>query len=92
MAVQTSAIDLSKYIDTQWFGERPHIRGRRIPIWVIVHTAVDNDHGIPELMYDFDLTEAEVLAAILYYAEHKDEIEALEAADRALYEGIDGEN
>ncbi len=75
-------IDLMRYIDTRWFGERPHIRGRRIPIWVIAHAVLDNKGvGIPELVYDFTLSETEVLAALLYYAQHRDEIEALEAAE-----------
>lgn len=73
------AIDLSPYIETRFFDERPHIRGRRIPIAVIAHTASDNQHGVAELMADFDLTESEVLAALLYYVEHKDAIEAQEA-------------
>jgi uncharacterized protein (DUF433 family) len=82
--------NISKYIETRWFGERPHIRGRRIPIWVIAHTARDNAHGVPELMYDFDLSEAEVLAALLYYSQHEDEIEAQEAAIRAQYKQFVG--
>lgn len=85
-----AVVDLSKYVEMRLFGERPHIRGRRIPIWVIAHTAADNDHGVPELMYDFDLTEAEILAALLYYSENKDTIEALEAADRRQYEHLYG--
>jgi uncharacterized protein (DUF433 family) len=79
------SVDLMRYIDTKWFGDRPHIRGRRIPIWVIVHTAIDNNFGVPELMYNFDLSETEVLAALLYYMQHKDEIETLEEADREQY-------
>ncbi len=81
MTDQTAfAIDLSQYIDTRWFGDRPHIRGRRIPVSVIANTAVSNKHGVAELMYDFDLSEAEVLAALLYYSEHKEMIKAQEAA------------
>ena len=84
-------IDLSKYIETRFFGERPHIRGRRIPLWVVAHTAADNGHGVPELMVDFDLSESEVLAALLYYTEHKTFIEAQETAInqeyRHFYEG-----
>ncbi len=74
------AVDLSKYIETRLLGDRPHVRGRRIPISVIVHTAADNGHGVADLMYDFDLNETEVLAALLYYSEHKDSTEAQEAA------------
>ncbi len=86
------SVDLSKYVETRLFGERPHLRGRRIPIWVIAHMASDNDHGVPELMYDFDLSEAEVLAALLYYSEYKESVEALEEADRRQYEHLYGED
>ena len=78
-------IDLSKYIETRFFGERPHIRGRRIPIAVIAHTASANKHGVAELIYDFDLSEAEILAALLYYSEHKVMIEAQEEAIHQEY-------
>jgi uncharacterized protein (DUF433 family) len=86
MTDQTAfATDLSQYIETRWFEDRPHIRGRRIPISVIANTAISNKHGVPELMYDFDLSETEVLAALLYYRKHKEEIEAQEAAIHEKY-------
>jgi uncharacterized protein (DUF433 family) len=85
MSETAFAIDLSQYVETRLFGDRPHVKGRRIPIWVIAHFAGDNKHGIPELMYDFDLSEAQALAALLYYAEHKDMIEAQEATIREEY-------
>jgi uncharacterized protein (DUF433 family) len=85
MIDQPYPTDLSEYVETRFFGERPHIRGRRIPIWVIVHTAEDNQHRVRELMHDFDLNEAEVLAALLYYSEHKADIEAQEEAVRQEY-------
>ncbi|MBI1258440.1 MAG: DUF433 domain-containing protein [Chloroflexi bacterium] len=85
MADREYAIDLSQYIEARLFGERPHIRGRRIPIVVIAHTASANEHGVAELMYDFDLSEAEVLAAMLYYTEHKATLEAQEEAIHQEY-------
>lgn len=79
-------IDLTCYIEKRHFGDRPHIRGRRIPIWVIAHTLRDNVHyGVSELMYDFDLSESEVLAALLYYEQHHDDIEAQEALINGQY-------
>jgi uncharacterized protein (DUF433 family) len=80
------ALDLSKYIEKRFFGERPHIRDRRIPVAVIAYTARDNQHGVADLVYDFTLSESEVLAALLYYAEHKDEIDAQQAAEKALFD------
>ena len=81
-----TTVDLKKYIETRLFGERPHIRGRRIPVATIAYTARDNSHGVNELMYDFTLSESEVLAALLYYAEHKERIDALEMAEAALFD------
>lgn len=79
-------IDLTRYIDRKHFGDRPHVRGRRIPVWVIAHTVRDNEvYGVRELMYDFDLSAEEALAALLYYEQHKEEIEAQEAAINEQY-------
>jgi uncharacterized protein (DUF433 family) len=76
--------NLSHYIETRFFGERPHLRGRRLPVATIISAARENGHGIAELAYDFTLSEAEVLAALLYYAEHKDTIDAQETAYAAV--------
>lgn len=84
MSDQAPAIDLSKYVETRLFGIRPHIRGRRIPVATIAYTAQTNNHNLAELMYDYTLSEAEVLAALLYYTEHKDEIDAQES----LYDAV----
>lgn len=60
-------VDLSKYIDTKFFGERPHIRGRRIPVATIVNGARVYGWDAKRLMDEFDLSESQVLAALLYY-------------------------
>ena len=73
-------VDLRKYIEVRLFGERPHIRGRRIPVATIAHSAHNPGWSVADLAYQFTLSEAEVLAALLYYQERKDEIEAQEAA------------
>ena len=93
MVVRTPAIDLTRYIETKFFGDRPHVRGRRVPVWVIVYTLRDNPHyGVPELMYDFSLTETEVLAALLYYTQHEEEIDTQEATIHDQYMHLYGEN
>ena len=76
-------VDLRKYIEIRLFGERPHIRGRRIPVATIAHSAHSQGWSVAELAYQFTLSEAEVLAALLYYAEHQAAIEAQEAAYQA---------
>lgn len=85
----TPTIDLRRYIDKRHFGERPHIRGRRLPVAVIVSAARDNEgYGVPELMYAYDLSETEVLAALLYYSQHQADIDAQEAALREAYADV----
>jgi uncharacterized protein (DUF433 family) len=74
-------VDLAKYVELR--GDRPHIRGRRVPVATIAHNAQSQGWGISELAYQFTLTEPQVLAALLYYAEHTAEIEAQEAVYQA---------
>jgi uncharacterized protein (DUF433 family) len=78
-------VDLSKYIDTQFFGVRPHIRGRRVPVAMIVNRMRANHWTIAETAYDFTLAEAEISAALLYYEEHKEEIDQQEVEELRLY-------
>lgn len=94
VVTENLTVDLTRYVEKHHFGQRPHIRGRRIPIWIIAHAVIDNkDIGVPELMYAYDLGEAEVLAALLYYRVFGAEVEALEEEvreqHRHLYEGSD---
>lgn len=72
------AIDLRKYIDTQTYMERPHIRGRRVPVATIAYSARDLGWGVATLAYEFTLSETQVLAALLYYQEHHDLIDKQE--------------
>jgi uncharacterized protein (DUF433 family) len=76
-------VDLAKYIEARTHGDRPHIRGRRVPVATIAHSAQSQGWSISELAYQFTLSEPQVLAALLYYAEHAAEIEAQEAAYQA---------
>ncbi|MEO8396866.1 MAG: DUF433 domain-containing protein [Chloroflexota bacterium] len=83
MTDQAPALDLSKYVEIRLFGERPHIRGRRIPIATIAYSAIPQGWDVARLSDEFTLTEAQVLSALLYYEEHKTEIDAQEAAYQA---------
>ena len=78
-----ATVDLNKYIETRFFGERPHIRGRRVPVATIAHSAHSEGWSVADLAYQFTLSESQVLAALLYYEENKDMIEAHEAAHQA---------
>jgi uncharacterized protein (DUF433 family) len=72
------AIDLSKYIETRFFEERPHIRDRRVPVATLAYNARTHGWNVEELAYQFTLSEIEVLAALLYYEQHKAEIDTQE--------------
>lgn len=78
-ATAPDTIDLSKYIEL--YGDRPHIRGRRLPVMFIAAAENANHLSITELAYQFTLSEEQVLAALLYYREHKAELDAQDAAD-----------
>ncbi len=79
MAVQAPApVDLSKYIETRIFGDRPHIRGRRVTVAIIAYNHRRNGWTLAETAYNFTISEAEVLAALLYYDEHREQIDAQE--------------
>jgi uncharacterized protein (DUF433 family) len=83
MTDQAPALDLSKYIEIRIFGERPHIRGRRVPVSTIADGAHSLGWDVPRLAYEYTLSEAQVLSALLYYEEHKAEIDAQEVAYQA---------
>lgn len=73
-------VDLSKYIEMR--DNRPNIRGRRLPIMTIINTQKATNYTVDELCYDYTLSRAQVLAALLYYQEHLEEMDKLEALDR----------
>jgi uncharacterized protein (DUF433 family) len=84
MTDQAPALDLSKYVEARLFGERPHIGGRRVPVAVITYNARTHGWSLAETAWNFTLSEAEVAAALLYYEEHKEEIDAQEAEEQKL--------
>jgi uncharacterized protein (DUF433 family) len=55
-----TTVDLRKYIDTQYFGARPHIRGRRVPVGLMMRFIRANNWSIEDTMYNLSLTEAVV--------------------------------
>ena len=81
-----TTIDLRKYIEVRLMGDKPHIRGRRLPLAMIAYSARDNDLSVQTLAAAFDLTEAQTLAALLYYQENKGLIDDQEDAEAARAE------
>lgn len=83
MAQRTPDLVLSRYVDRTFFGERPHVRGRRVPVATLAYNARDNGWDVSRLAREFSLTPAEVLAALLYYETHQDDIDSQEARYQA---------
>lgn len=77
---------LENYVEKHLLGERPHIRGRRIPVAQIARRMKLNNWTVAETAYDFSLSEAEVLAALLYYTENQSDIDAQEAEEQAKFD------
>jgi uncharacterized protein (DUF433 family) len=78
-----ATVDLSKYIEKRFFGERPHVRDRRIPVATLAYSARSQNWNNAEIAHNFGLSEAEVLAALLYYEEYKALIDSQEVAYQA---------
>jgi uncharacterized protein (DUF433 family) len=79
-AVIPEKVDLSKYIEMR--EGRPNIRGRRLPILFVSSTHHVNNMSIADLAYEFTITEVQVLAALLYYCENKEEVDAQDEDQR----------
>ncbi|MCL4254967.1 MAG: DUF433 domain-containing protein [Anaerolineae bacterium] len=77
-------VDLSKYIEIR--NNRPNIRGRRFPVMHLISYQRTNLLTLEELCDDFSLSEAEVLAAFLYYRQNKDEMDRQAAEDSKAWE------
>ena len=71
-------VNLSKYIEIR--DNRANVRGRRLKV-AFVASAHKAGASISELAYDFTLEEEQVLATLLYYHEHREEIDAQDALD-----------
>jgi uncharacterized protein (DUF433 family) len=80
------ALNLSKFIETRFFDDRPHIRGRRIPIATIAYNYRTNGWSVSETAENFGLDNNEVLAALLFYNEHSAVIDAQEQREQALFD------
>ena len=87
MSVQIpQTVDLRKYIDAKLMEEHPHIRGRRVPVSLVAGAAEAHHWTVAELAYEFTLSEEQVLAALLYYREHKAEIDAQDVEEQRLWD------
>jgi uncharacterized protein (DUF433 family) len=82
-AVSTT-VDLSKYIEMR--DGRANIRGRRLPVSFIAGAALVNGLSNAEIAYEFTISESQVVAALLYYFEHRDEVDRQDAEEKAAFD------
>jgi uncharacterized protein (DUF433 family) len=69
-------------------GGRPRIRGRRI---TVQHIAIWHERlgkSADEIAAEYDLTLADVHAALAYYFDHREEIDERMAEDRAFVQAL----
>jgi uncharacterized protein (DUF433 family) len=86
LAKVPNTVDLRKYIEVRLMGDKPHVRGRRLPVAVLAYSARDNDLNAEELAAAFDITTAQALAALLYYEENRALIDDQERSELAQVE------
>ncbi len=65
-------------------GGRPRIRGRRITVQDIAIWHDRLGRSADEIAAEYDLTLADVYAALAYYFDHREEIDARMTEDRAF--------
>lgn len=69
-------------------GGKPRIRGRRLTVQDIAIWHERLGKSVDEIATDYDLTLADVHAALAYYFDHREEIDARMAEDRAFAEAL----
>src|SRR5688572_14914789 len=69
-------------------GGRPRIRGRRITVQDIAIWHERLGKGADEIASEYDLTLADVYAALAYYFDHREVIDAAMTEDRAFAEAL----
>jgi uncharacterized protein (DUF433 family) len=69
-------------------GGKPRIVGRRITVSDVATWFLQMGQTIDEIVQDYDLSHAQVHAALAYYYDHRAEIDAREATDLAKAEAL----
>ena len=86
MASRTLDEHIEQTPDTS--GGKPRIRGRRIAVQDIVIWHERLGKTADEIAAEYDLTLADVYAALAYYFDHRDEIDRRMAEDHAFAEAL----
>jgi uncharacterized protein (DUF433 family) len=69
-------------------GGKPRIRGRRITVQDIAIWHERFGRSADEIAAEYDLTLADVYAALAYYFDHREEIDARMSEDRAFADAL----
>lgn len=88
MTPATPTLDRHIEITPGVCGGKPRIAGHRITVQNVAIWHERLGRGADEIAADYDLTLAEVYAALAYYFDHREEIDASIEAGEALAEAI----
>jgi uncharacterized protein (DUF433 family) len=86
MSSKTLDEHIERTLDTA--GGRPRIRGRRITVQQIAIWHERLGKSADEIAAEYDVTLADVHAALAYYFDHREEIDARMAEDRTFAEAL----
>lgn len=67
-------------------GRRASLVGRGLDVWEVIATVLDNEGSVSEAAVYLQIPAGLVQAAVTYYGEYRDEIDAEIAANEAEYE------
>jgi hypothetical protein len=76
---QTQPTDLSNYIEFRPHDERPYLRGRCL-VSIVISYLIQDKFNLQQVKNELNLSNAQIAAALLYYEEHKAEVDAAEQA------------
>lgn len=86
--MSTKTLDEHIELTPDTAGGRPRIRGRRITVQDIAIRHERLGKSADEIAAEYDLTLADVYAALAYYFDHRAEIDRRIAEDNALVEAL----
>jgi uncharacterized protein (DUF433 family) len=73
-------------------GGKPHIDGRRITVADVAFWHLEQEMPVEELVTEFDLSLAQIHAALAYYYDHREEIDRRTAQETAMIEELAAQN
>ena len=88
MIMPSRSLDEHIELTADTVGGKPHIRGRRIAVQDIAIWHERLGKSADEIAAEYDLTLSDVYAALAYYFDHREEIDARIAEDRAFVETL----